>query len=215
MSQLNIKEKLEELYENINKEEKKENKKVNYSKILNLINNFKENLDKEKKKLKKTSGNEVIEDVTESLKIINDAYQKKIKDNFFLEKEKMIEKFYMEKKKTFSSKIEDSMVEINNYGDEIDEFEIYEPPIIKEINEECDKIQNILMNNESKEDNNSIEKLKLSILQVKDEVNKLKPIDNEVIKRLNEQINAIRKESDKIHKILKIKKKGTFSTLYD
>ena len=213
MSQLNIKEKLEELYENINKEEKKENKKVNYSKILNLINNFKENLDKEKKKLKKTSGNEVIEDVTESLKIINDAYQKKIKDNFFLEKEKMIEKFYMEKKKTFSSKIEDSMVEINNYGDEIDEFEIYEPPIIKEINEECDKIQNILMNNESKEDNNSIEKLKLSILQVKDEVNKLKPIDNEVIKRLNEQINAIRKESDKIHKILKIKKKGTFSNI--
>ena len=213
MSQLNIKERLEELYENINKEEKKENKKVNYSKILNLINNFKENLDKEKKKLKKTSGNEVIEDVTESLKIINDAYQKKIKDNFFLEKEKMIEKFYMEKKKTFSSKIEDSMVEINNNGDEIDEFEIYEPPIIKEINEECDKIQNILMNNESKEDNNSIEKLKLSILQVKDEVNKLKPIDNEVIKRLNEQINAIRKESDKIHKILKIKKKGTFSNI--
>ena len=213
MSQLNIKEKLEELYENINKEEKKENKKVNYSKILNLINNYKENLDKEKKKLKKTSGNEVIEDVTESLKIINDNYQKKIKDNFFLEKEKMIEKFYMEKKKTFSSKIEDSMVEINNNGDEIDEFEIYEPPIIKEINEECDKIQNILMNNESKEDNNSIEKLKLSILQVKDEVNKLKPIDNEVIKRLNEQINAIRKESDKIHKILKIKKKGTFSNI--
>ena len=213
MSQLNIKEKLEELYENINKEEKKENKKVNYSKILNLINNFKENLDKEKKKLKKTSGNEVIEDVTESLKIINDAYQKKIKDNFFLEKEKMIEKFYMEKKKNFSSKIKDSMVEINNNGDEIDEFEIYEPPIIKEINEECDKIQNILMNNESKEDNHSIEKLKFSILQVKDEVNKLKPIDNEVIKRLNEQINAIRKESDKIHKILKIKKKGTFSNI--
>ena len=188
------------------------NKYIQYNKVKkinNLIN------DKEKKKLKKTSGNEVIEDVTESLKIINDAYQKKIKDNFFLEKEKMIEKFYMEKKKTFSSKIEDSMVEINNNGDEIDEFEIYEPPIIKEINEECDKIQNILMNNESKEDNNSIEKLKLSILQVKDEVNKLKPIDNEVIKRLNEQINAIRKESDKIHKILKIKKKGTFSTLYD
>ena len=188
------------------------NKYIQYNKVKKINNLIK---DKEKKKLKKTSGNEVIEDVTESLKIINDAYQKKIKDNFFLEKEKMIEKFYMEKKKTFSSKIEDSMVEINNNGDEIDEFEIYEPPIIKEINEECDKIQNILMNNESKEDNNSIEKLKLSILQVKDEVNKLKPIDNEVIKRLNEQINAIRKESDKIHKILKIKKKGTFSTLYD
>ena len=184
------------------------NKYIQYNKVKKINNLIK---DKEKKKLKKTSGNEVIEDVTESLKIINDAYQKKIKDNFFLEKEKMIEKFYMEKKKTFSSKIEDSMVEINNNGDEIDEFEIYEPPIIKEINEECDKIQNILMNNESKEDNNYIEKLKLSILQVKDEVNKLKPIDNEVIKRLNEQINAIRKESDKIHKILKIKKKGTFS----
>ena len=186
------------------------NKYIQYNKVKKINNLIK---DKEKKKLKKTSGNEVIEDVTESLKIINDAYQKKIKDNFFLEKEKMIEKFYMEKKKTFSSKIEDSMVEINNNGDEIDEFEIYEPPIIKEINEECDKIQNILMNNESKEDNNSIEKLKLSILQVKDEVNKLKPIDNEVIKRLNEQINAIRKESDKIHKILKIKKKGTLSNI--
>ena len=186
------------------------NKYIQYNKVKKINNLIK---DKEKKKLKKTSVNEVIEDVTESLKIINDAYQKKIKDNFFLEKEKMIEKFYMEKKKTFSSKIEDSMVEINNNGDEIDEFEIYEPPIIKEINEECDKIQNILMNNESKEDNNSIEKLKLSILQVKDEVNKLKPIDNEVIKRLNEQINAIRKESDKIHKILKIKKKGTFSNI--
>ena len=213
MSELNIKERLEELYENINKEEKKENNKVNYSKILNSINNFKENLDKEKKKYKKSFGNEVIEDVTESLKIINDAYQKKIKDNFFLEKEKMIGKFYLKKKKTFSSKIEDSMVEINNTGDEIDEFEIYEPPIIKEINEECDKIQNILMNNESKEENNNIEKLKNSILQVKDEVNKLKPIDNSVIKRLNEQINAIRKESDKIHKILKIKKKGAFSNI--
>ena len=186
------------------------NKYIQYNKVKKINNIIK---DKKKKKLKKTSVNEVIEDVTESLKIINDAYQKKIKDNFFLEKEKMIEKFYMEKKKTFSSKIEDSMVEINNNGDEIDEFEIYEPPIIKEINEECDKIQNILMNNESKEDNNSIEKLKLSILQVKDEVNKLKPIDNEVIKRLNEQINAIRKESDKIHKILKIKKKGTFSNI--
>ena len=44
------------------------NKYIQYNKVKKINNLIK---DKEKKKLKKTSGNEVIEDVTESLKIIN------------------------------------------------------------------------------------------------------------------------------------------------
>ena len=209
MAELEVKEKLEDLYEKINEEEKKgDNKEVS-----NLINNFIENLNKEKKKLKKISNNEVIEDVTESLKIINDAYQKKLKNNYFSEKIRMIEKIYSERNKNLSFKLDNSIVEINNNGDEIGEFEIYEPPIIKEINEECDKIEDILKNNELKEEGKEIKELKISIFHIKNEINKLKPIDNDVIKKLNEQINAIRKESDKIHKILKYKKKATFNNL--
>ena len=78
MAELEVKEKLEDLYEKINEEEKKGNNKE----VSNLINNFIENLNKEKKKLKKISNNEVVEDVTESLKIIDDAYQKKLKNNY-------------------------------------------------------------------------------------------------------------------------------------
>ena len=125
----------------------------------------------------------------------------------------MIEKIYSERNKNLSFKLDNSIVEINNNGDEIGEFEIYEPPIIKEINEECDKIEDILKNNDLKEEGKEIKELKISIFQIKNEINKLKPIDNDVIKRLNEQINAIRKESDKIHKILKYKKKATFNNL--
>ena len=202
MAELEVKEKLEDLYEKINEEEKKGNNKE----VSNLINNFIENLNKEKKKLKKISNNEVVEDVTESLKIINDAYQKKLKNNYFSEKIRMIEKIYSERNKNLSFKLDNSIVEINNNGDEIGEFEIYEPPIIKEINEECDKILDILKNNESKKEEKDIDKLKDRIFHIKDEINKLKPIDNEVIKRLNDQINTIRKESDKISRIQKILK---------
>ena len=209
MAELEVKEKLEDLYEKINEEEKKGNNKE----VSNLINNFIENLNKEKKKLKKISNNEVVEDVTESLKIINDAYQKKLKNNYFSEKIRMIEKIYSERNKNLSFKLDNSIVEINNNGDEIGEFEIYEPPIIKEINEECDKIEDILKNNDLKEEGKEIKELKISIFHIKNEINKLKPIDSDVIKRLNEQINAIRKESDKIHKILKYKKKATFNNL--
>ena len=209
MTELKLNEKLEELYENINKEEKKGKDKINYTKIINLINNFKDNLDKEKKKSKTFFSNEIMDDITNSLKIIKDAYQNKIKDNFFYEKEKMIEKFYAEKNKKDPPQIFDSQdAEENNEINNIDEFEILETPIIKEINEECDKIQNILMNNETKEENNNIEKLKVRVMQLKDEVNKLKPINNVVIKRLNEQISAIRKEADKLYKIKKILERG-------
>ena len=208
---MNIKEKLEDLFDNINKEEKKEKDKTNYIKILNLINNFRENIVKENKKRKNTTNNEIVNDVNDSLKIISNAYQNKIKDKFFIDKEKMIAKFYMKKNAMTKSIIDDKMVEINNKGEEIEEnIQVYELPIIKEINEECDKIQNILMDNESKEENKNIEKLKNDILQIKGEINKLKVIDKTVIERLNEQINAIRKESDKLQKVLKVLQKENF-----
>ena len=202
MSDLDIKEKLEDLYKKIiNKEEKK----VDNEEINNLINNFIKNIEKEREKYKNLSNTDVVDDVIESLKIINEAYRKKKKSNFFSDKIKWIENIYTERNKNLS-KLDDSIVEVNNNGDEIDEFEIYEPPIIKEINEECDKILDILKNNESKKEEKDIDKLKDRIFHIKDEINKLKPIDNEVIKRLNDQINTIRKESDKISRIQKILK---------
>ena len=202
MSDLDIKEKLEDLYKKIIN---KEAKKVDNEEINNLINNFIKNIEKEREKYKNLSNTDVVDDVIESLKIINEAYRKKKKSNFFSDKIKWIENIYTERNKNLS-KLDDSIVEVNNNGDEIDEFEIYEPPIIKEINEECDKILDILKNNESKKEEKDIDKLKDRIFHIKDEINKLKPIDNEVIKRLNDQINTIRKESDKISRIQKILK---------
>ena len=118
----------------------------------------------------------------------------------------MTEKFYAEKNKYSTKESIDLKEEDNKIEDDIDEFEVVETPIIKELNERCDKINSILMSYEIKEENNNIEKLKMSILKVKTEINKLKPIDNDAIKRLNEQINAIRRESNKLSKIMTKKK---------
>ena len=209
MTELNLDEKLEELYESINKEEKKGKDKINYNKIINLIASFEENLNKEKKKQKNENYKDILDDTTESLKILKDAYQYKIKDNYFKEKEKITEKFYKEKNKNAPPVIYDSQneEEDNNIQEDIDDFEILETPIIKEINEECEKIQNILENNEIKEENKNIDALKIRVMQLKDEINKLKPINNDVIKRLNDQINAIRKEAEKLNKNINIKLK--------
>ena len=209
MTELNLDEKLEELYESINKEEKKGKDKINYNKIINLIASFEENLNKEKKKQKNENYKDILDDTTESLKILKDAYQYKIKDNYFKEKEKITEKFYKEKNKNAPPVIYDSQneEEDNNIQEDIDDFEILETPIIKEINEECEKIQNILENNEIKEENKNIDSLKIRVMQLKDEINKLKPINNDVIKRLNDQINAIRKEAEKLNKNINIKLK--------
>ena len=209
MTELNLDEKLEELYESINKEEKKGKDKINYNKIINLIASFEENLNKEKKKQKNENYKDILDDTTESLKILKDAYQYKIKDNYFKEKEKITEKFYKEKNKNAPPVIYDSQneEEDNNIQEDIDDFEILETPIIKEINEECEKIQNILENNEIKEENKNIDALKIRVIQLKDEINKLKTINNDVIKRLNDQINAIRKEAEKLNKNINIKLK--------
>ena len=66
MSDLDIKEKLEDLYKKIiNKEEKK----VDNEEINNLINNFIKNIEKEREKYKNLSNTDVVDDVIESLKI--------------------------------------------------------------------------------------------------------------------------------------------------
>ena len=210
MSELNLNEKLEELYESINKEEKKGKDKINYNKIINLIGSFIENLDKEKKKSKNEKDKEILHDMIDSLKIIKDAYKNKIKDDFLKEREKITEKFYKEKNKYAPPVIYDSQteeVDNNIQEDDIDEFEILETPIVKEINEICEKIQNILENNEIKEENDNVEALKVRVMQLRDEINKLKPINNDGIKRLKDQINAIRKEADKLNKNINIKLK--------
>ena len=210
MSELNLNEKLEELYESINKEEKKGKDKINYNKIINLIGSFIENLEKEKKKSKNGKDKEILYDMIDSLKIIKEAYKNKIKDDFLKEREKITEKFYKEKNKNAPPAIYDSQteeVDNNIQEDDIDEFEILETPIVKEINEICEKIQNILKNNEIKEENKNVEALKDRVMQLRDEINKLKPINNDGIKRLKDQINAIRKEADKLNKNINIKLK--------
>ena len=146
----------------------------------------------------------------DSLKIMKDSYKNKIKDVFFKDREKITERFYKEKNKNAPPVIYDSQKEeVNNNDilDEIDEFEILETPIVKEINEECEKIQNILENNEIKEEKNNVDNLKVRVMKLRDEINKLKPINNDGIKRLKDQINAIRKEADKLNKNINIKSK--------
>ena len=215
MSELNIREKLLNLFKTIDNEEKKDKKKIDYSKISKSIKKFNENLEKENKNIKNESDHGLIGDITESLKLISEVYQNKEKDqnkdkdNSFIETEKLIAKFIMKKNSLSASEIDDQMIKINSEGEEIDEeaFEVYEPPIIKEINEECDQIIKLLMENESKDADEDVKRLKYNITETKREINKLNDIDRGVIERLKEQIKAIRKESDKLNKIKKIKKK--------
>ena len=207
MSELNLNEKLEELYESINKEEKKVKDEINYNKIINSIGKFIEYLEKKKSKYE---NKQILDDMIDSLKIMKDSYKNKIKDVFFKDREKITERFYKEKNKNAPPVIYDSQKEeVNNNDilDEIDEFEILETPIVKEINEECEKIQNILENNEIKEEKNNVDNLKVRVMKLRDEINKLKPINNDGIKRLKDQINAIRKEADKLNKNINIKSK--------
>ena len=205
---MKLSEKLEELYESINNEEqKKEKDEIKYKKIISSIDKFTEYLEKKKSKYENPK---ILEDIIDGLKIMKDSYKNKIKDVFFKEREKITERFYKEKNKNAPPVIYDSQIEEvdnNNIQDEIDEFEIVETPIVKEINEECEKIQNILGGEEIKEEKNYVDDLKVRVMQLRDKINKLKPINNDEIKRLKVQINAIRKEADKLIKKINIKSK--------
>ena len=119
----------------------------------------------------------------------------------------MLQKFNTKKNKSL---IRNSDSQIDNIGvSTFKDFEVYDP-LIKdiEINEECEKIKNMLMNNEIDEEKNNINKLMITINNISEELTKLKPIDNEDIQKLKEQINAIQKELYKTHQVLQIEKKG-------
>ena len=206
MSEMKLSEKLEELYESINNEEqKKEKDEIKYKKIISSIDKLTEYLEKKKSKYENPK---ILEDIIDGLKIMKDSYKNKIKDVFFKEREKITERFYKEKNKNAPPVIYDSQteeVDNNDIQDDIDEFEIVETPIVKEINEECEKIQNILKNNSVSEENEIVENLKNKVMKLRDKINKLKPINYDGLKRLKDQINAIRKEADKLNKNIYIK----------
>ena len=203
---MKLSEKLEELYESINNEEqKKEKDEIKYKKIISSIDKFTEYLEKKKSKYENPK---ILEDIIDGLKIMKDSYKNKIKDVFFKEREKITERFYKEKNKNAPPVIYDSQteeVDNNDIQDDIDEFEIVETPIVKEINEECEKIQNMLKNNNVAEENENVESLKNEVMKIRDKINKLKPINYDGLKRLKDQINAIRKEADKLNKNIYIK----------
>ena len=205
---MKLSEKLEELYESINNEEqKKEKDEIKYKKIISSIDKLTEYLEKKKSKYENPK---ILEDIIDGLKIMKDSYKNKIKDVFFKEREKITERFYKEKNKNAPPVIYDSQteeVDNNDIQDDIDEFEIVETPIVKEINEECEKIQNILKNNSVSEENEIVENLKNKVMKLRDKINKLKPINYDGLKRLKDQINAIRKEADKLNKNINIKLK--------
>ena len=206
MSEMKLSEKLEELYESINNEEqKKEKDEIKYKKIISSIDKFTEYLEKKKSKYENPK---ILEDIIDGLKIMKDSYKNKIKDVFFKEREKITERFYKEKNKNAPPVIYDSQteeVDNNDIQDDIDEFEIVETPIVKDINEECEKIQNMLKNNSVAEENEIVENLKNKVMTLRDKINKLKPINYDGLKRLKDQINAIRKEADKLNKNIYIK----------
>ena len=203
---MKLSEKLEELYESINNEEqKKEKDEIKYKKIISSIDKFTEYLEKKKSKYENPK---ILNDIIDGLKIMKDSYKNKIKDVFFKEREKITEIFYKEKNKNAPPVIYDSQteeVDNNDIQDDIDEFEIVETPIVKEINEECEKIQNMLKNNNVAEENKNVESLKNKVMIIRDKINKLKPINYDGLKRLKDQINAIRKEADKLNKNIYIK----------
>ena len=203
---MKLSEKLEELYESINNEEqKKEKDEIKYKKIISSIDKFTEYLEKKKSKYENPK---ILDDIIDGLKIMKDSYKNKIKDVFFKEREKITERFYKEKNKNAPPVIYDSQteeVDNNDIQDDIDEFEIVETPIVKEINEECEKIQNMLKNNNVAEENENVETLKNKVMELRDKINKLKPINYDGLKRLKDQINAIRKEADKLNKNIYIK----------
>jgi len=203
---MKLSEKLEELYESINNEEqKKEKDEIKYKKIISSIDKFTEYLEKKKSKYENPK---ILDDIIDGLKIMKDSYKNKIKDVFFKEREKITERFYKEKNKNAPPVIYDSQteeVDNNDIQDDIDEFEIVETPIVKEINEECEKIQNMLKNNSVAEENENVENLKNKVMEIRDKINKLKPINYDGLKRLKDQISAIRKEADKLNKNIFIK----------
>ena len=216
MSKINWNAELINLFKEINKREKnieegeknKNDVSEQYTKINILIKNFIEKNHKQNDDLAK--------DIVESLKLINSAYENNSKNynfnKYLLEKEYMVNKCL---NKQLNEKIEDKELKKEEDDDFMKDFEIITLPKLNEIIQECIKIQNMLnsdiMKEEINKNNNLINDISLIIVEANKLMNSKKIIDEEAIKRLNDEINAIKKEYVKIER----KKKNIEKYIYE
>ena len=157
----------------------------------------------EKRKKHLNNQNNVAKDIIDGLKILKESYtnqQAYIEFNEeFSEKKKKIATL-INKSKSNKSEINQSNINSMNDDDHDDFGNMNYHGII----EKCESVRNKLNECKFQEDNDIIKKLNENISKINDEAIKLKNnsklIDNEAIKRLNEEINAIKKESEKIYK---------------
>ena len=219
MSKTNINKEIIELFQAIDKKEKKSKEEGNkyeenekYKKENKLIKDF---FEKKNDKKINSENIDLTKDIIESLKILNTAYENNSKNEnfnkFLSEKEKMInkylEKYHIRKKEEEKNKNKDinKNDEFENYESEIvNDFEIITTPALSLIIDESKKIEQILNENKIKEENIKINELINDISNVLVIANKLmnnkKLIDDVAIKRLHEEIKTIKKEYDKIYK---------------
>ena len=219
MSKTNINKEIIELFQAIDKKEKKSKEEGNkyeenekYKKVNKLIKDF---VEKKNDKKINSENIDLTKDIIESLKILNTAYENNSKNEnfnkFLSEKEKMInkylEKYHKKKKEEEKNKNKDISEddEFENYESEIvNDFEIITTPALSLIIDESKKIEQILNENKIKEENIKINELINDISNVLVIANKLmnnkKLIDDVAIKRLHEEIKTIKKEYDKIYK---------------
>ena len=216
MSKINWNAELINLFKEINKREKnieegeknKNDVSEQYTKINISIKNFIEKNHKQNDDLAK--------DIVESLKLINSAYENNSKNynfnKYLLEKEYMVNKCL---NKQLNEKIEDKELKKEEDDDFMKDFEIITLPKLNEIIQECIKIQNMLnsdiMKEEINKNNNLINDISLIIVEANKLMNSKKIIDEEAIKRLNDEINAIKKEYVKIER----KKKNIEKYIYE
>ena len=216
MSKINWNSELINLFKEINKREKnieegeknKNDVSEQYTKINILIKNFIEKNHKQNDDLAK--------DIVESLKLINSAYENNSKNynfnKYLLEKEYMVNKCL---ENQLNEKIEDKELKKEEDDDFMKDFEIITLPKLNEIIQECIKIQNMLnsdiMKEEINKNNSLINDISLIIIEANKLMNSKKIIDEEAIKRLNDEINAIKKEYVKIER----KKKNMEKYIYE
>ena len=222
MSKTNIKTEIINLYKDIEKKEKDKNKDEGnknedsdkYKKINKSIQVFIEN------KTKNWEENTLTKDIIESLKILKLGYENKSKNIKFskdlLEKEQLILKCH-ETKKEKESNYEEN--EENEDEDTIKGYEVITTEPLEEIIRESIAIQKLLNECKIKAENSKINELNNNISNIIVESNKLmhnkKLIDEEAIKRLNEQIKAIKREYDKIAKKKKNKEYINKNLMYN
>lgn len=217
MSKSNIKLDVIELFKELEKKEKNikeavKSKSDDTKEFIKIEKSISEFIDK---KNKNKDNNKLTSDIIDSLKVLKEAYcniskNKEFNNNFLFPTEKKINNYLIQSNKLKKSEQRESKDEFTDDEDElIKEFEIIASPTLNGIIEECYKLQKKLDDNKIKEESNKINELIVNVSTILIEVNKLKDnkklIDDEAIKRLNDEINAIKKESEKIYN----KKKNT------